>query len=73
MTGLSETYFTANGGLEASYGATEDVPLILGGQWYLQFTDEEDTRPLSQLSSELRGGFDSASTVPLYAGVDLKL
>lgn len=71
--GLSETYFTANGGLEASYGASDDVRLILGGQWHLQFADEGDTRPLSQLSPELQDGFDSASTVPLYTGVELKL
>lgn len=71
--GLSETYFTANGGLEASYSATDDVRLIFGGQWYLQFTDEQDTRPLSELSPELEGGFDSASTLPFYAGVELTL
>jgi len=68
-----ETYFTANGGLKAGYDVTPSVNVFVGGQWYLQFTDEEDTRALASLTPDLSEGFDTASTVPLYAGIEFKL
>ncbi len=69
---LSETYFTANGGLRAGYDLNRSVSVFLGGQWYLQFTDEEDTQALASLTPELSEGFDSASSIPLYAGLSVK-
>lgn len=68
---LSETYFTANGGLKVGYDVHRNVTVFLGGQWYLQFTDEADTQPLAELAG-LTEGFDSASTIPIYAGLKLK-
>lgn len=67
---LSETYLTANGGLEAGYQVTRNLNVFLGGQWYLQFTDEAETRSLAQTAG-LTEGFDTASTIPVYAGLEL--
>lgn len=70
---VSETYFTANGGLRAGYDISERVHVFVGGQWYLQFTDEAETRPLAALSPELNEGLDTASSLPLTAGIELKI
>lgn len=70
---LSETYFTANGGLKLGYDVSSSANVFVGGQWYLQFTDEDDTRALASLTPELNQGFDTASSFPLYAGLKLKL
>ena len=67
---LSETYLTASGGLEAGYRVTRTLNVFLGGQWYLQFTDEAETRGLAQTAG-LSEGFDTASTIPVYAGLEL--
>lgn len=68
---VSETYFTANGGLKVGYDVHRNVNVFVGGQWYLQFTDEADTQPLAELAGQPEG-FDSASTIPIYAGLKLK-
>lgn len=67
---LSETYLTANGGLEAGYQVSRSVNAFVGGQWYMQFTDEAETAPLAQ-TADLSEGFDRASTIPVYAGLEL--
>lgn len=67
---LSETYLTANGGLEAGYRVSRSVNAFVGGQWYMQFTDEAETAPLAQ-TADLGEGFDTASTIPVYAGLEL--
>lgn len=67
---LSETYFTGNGGLEVGYEVARSVSAFLGGQWYLQFTDEAETLPLARTAG-LAEGFDTASTIPLYAGLEI--
>lgn len=71
-TDFSETYLTANGGLEVGYQVSRTATVFLGGQWYMQFTDETETQPLAGTAG-LSEGFDTASTVPLYAGIELTL
>lgn len=70
---FSETYFSVNGGLKVGYDVASYVNAYVGGQWYLQFTDEEETRVLAEVSPDLSEGFDSASSVPLYVGLKFKL
>lgn len=67
---LSETYPTANGGLRLGYDVTRNVNVFAGGQWYLQFADESETAPLAETAG-LTEGFDTASTMPIYAGLEL--
>lgn len=45
----------------------------MSGQWYQQFTDEEETARLAEVSPELTEGFSSASSVPLTVGFKFKL
>lgn len=67
--GLSETYFTANGGLRVGYDVHESVNVYAGGQWYLAFTDEEDTAGVAGPEAQ---GFDTASSIPLTLGVKIR-
>lgn len=69
VTDFSETYFTANGGLKVGYDVTPSVNVYAGGQWYLAFTDEEDTAVLSSLSPSEINAFDTASEIPIVLGV----
>jgi len=62
---------TANGGLKVGHDVNRNVNVFVGGQWYLQFTEEADTQPVAELAG-LTESFDSASTIPLYAGLKLK-
>ena len=52
--GFSETYFTGNGGLKFAYMVARNVNVFVGGQWYLQFTDEAETLPLAQTAGLTR-------------------
>lgn len=72
VTDFSETYFTANGGLKIGYDVTPSVNVFAGGQWYLAFTDEEDTAVFSALSPSEIDAFDTASEIPITAGVRVK-
>ncbi|MFW6193350.1 MAG: hypothetical protein ACOC83_07670 [Gemmatimonadota bacterium] len=69
VTDFSETYFTANGGLKVGYDVTPSVNVFAGGQWYLAFTDEEDTAVFSALSPSEIDAFDTASEIPVVVGV----
>jgi hypothetical protein len=69
VTDFSETYFTANGGLKVGYDVTPRVNVYAGGQWYLAFTDEEDTAVFSSLSPSEINAFDTASEIPIVLGV----
>lgn len=71
VEGLSETYFTANGGLKFGYDVHPNVNVYAGGQWYLAFTDEEDTAGLTGGTGQGEG-LDTASSLPLTLGVKLK-
>lgn len=67
---LTETYFTANGGLQVGYDVTPAVNVFARGQAYLMFTDEDDTALFSAISSEVDpAGFDTAWSIPLSVGV----
>ena len=64
---VSDTYFTASGGLRAGYEVARSVSVFVGGQWYLQFSDAEALRPLPGVP----WGFDTVNTVPVRAGFTL--
>ncbi len=71
---FSETYFTLDGNLEVGYDLSPSVSVFVDGRAYLMFTDEQDTRVFSQVSSEVDpGGFDTAWTIPLTAGVKIRV
>lgn len=70
---FSETYPTFNGGVQVGYDVAPNLNLFLSGQWYQQFTDEDETAPLAEISPDLDGGFSSASSLPISLGLRLKL
>jgi len=71
---FSETYFTTNGGLRVGYDLSSSVNIYASGQAYLMFTDDADTAVFSQVSSEVDpSGFDTAWTIPLTAGLAIRL
>jgi hypothetical protein len=70
---FSETYFTANGGLQVGYAVTPSVNVFGRGQAYLMFTDEDDTAVFNAINSDVDpAGFDSAWTIPLSVGVAIR-
>lgn len=69
-TELSETYFTGNGGLLVGYDVSSNVNVFARGQWYLIFSDEEDTAPLAGLIGE--DGFDTLNSLPITVGLRIK-
>lgn len=69
VTDFSETYFTANGGLKVGYDISPSVNVFAGGQWYLAFTDEDDTAVFSALSPSEIDAFDTASEIPIVVGL----
>lgn len=68
---FSETYFTANGGLSVGLDVTSAVSVFLDGQWYLAFTDEEDTAGFGDFTGDGEG-FDTASVVPITLGLRIR-
>jgi hypothetical protein len=71
---FSGTYFSTTGGLKIGYDVTERVAVFAGGQAYLDFADEEDTAIFSEVAPQEvePGGFDTAWTIPLQAGVKIR-
>lgn len=70
---FSETYVTTYGGLTIGYDVSPNVSVFTRGQAYLALTDEEDTAVFSQISSEIdAGGFDTAWTIPITAGISFR-
>lgn len=69
VTDFANTYFSGNGGLKVGYAVSPSVDVYVGGQWHLAFTDEEDTAVFSQLSPTEIQAFDTASEIPVVAGV----
>lgn len=70
-TDLSETYFTGNGGVQVGYDVSPNVNVFARGQWYLVFSDEDDTLPLAQIIGET-DGFDTLNSLPITVGVRIK-
>lgn len=67
---FSETYFTANGGVQVGYDVTPTVNVFGRGQAFLMFTDEDDTAVFSAFSPDIDpAGFDTAWSIPLSVGV----
>lgn len=71
---FSSTYFSTTGGLKIGYDVTERVAVFAGGQAYLDFADEEDTAIFGEVAPQEvePGGFDTAWTIPLQAGVKIR-
>lgn len=67
---LRERYFTTNGGVRLAYALSRNISLVLGGQGYLTFVDEEDLAVLEPLDIER---FDTAWSFPITAGVRIGL
>jgi len=67
---FSETYFTANGGIQVGYDVTPAVNVFGRGQAFLMFTDEDDTAVFNAFSPDIDpAGFDTALSIPLSVGV----
>lgn len=68
-----ETYFALNGGLGVGYGVSRNVSLFVDGQWYLTFTDADDTGVFRTFSSDIPDdGFNTASALPVSVGVRVR-
>ena len=72
VSSFTETYFTFNTGLRAGYEVTPNVNIYASGQWFLIFTDEEETAAFSALSGGEVNAFNSVSNLPITAGVKVK-
>lgn len=68
---FTETYFAANGGLGVGLDLTSAVSLFLDGQWYLVFTDEEETAVFGDFTEDGEG-FDTGSVVPVTLGLRIR-
>lgn len=68
---LTETYFTVSGGLGVGLDIASGLSLVMDGQWYLAFTDEEDTAVLTSVP-EPGEGFDRASVLPIRLGLRIR-
>lgn len=68
---FSQTYPAVNGGLSVGYDVTRNLNLYLAGQWYLTIADEADTEVLVDAVGE--EPFDVMSSVPLVAGLEVKM
>jgi hypothetical protein len=70
---FSETYFALNGGLGIGDDVSDNFAICLDGQWYLSFTDEEDTAVFNDINSDVDpDGFGTASDIPLTLGIRIK-
>lgn len=67
---LRERYATANGGVRLTYALGRSVNVVLGGQGYLTFADEDDTAVLGPLSVE---PFSKVVSFPVTAGLRIGL
>lgn len=65
---FTERYLTANAGVKVGYPINRNLDLVLSGQGYATFTDEEDTALLELLSDEIQR-FDRAWSFPVTVGV----
>lgn len=70
--GLSETYFTASGGLRAGRSISDRVGVYLSGTAQLLFADEEDTAVFEELDPSLEA-FGTVITVPVTAGIRISI
>lgn len=72
LADFDETYFALKGGLRIGYELSRNVAIHLIGQWYLTFTDEQDTALFSQFSGVDPRGFSTASDIPLSLGIRIR-
>jgi hypothetical protein len=70
---FKHTYFTTSGGLRVGYTVSGKVTTFVGGRAYWMNTDKEDTAALAALDPDRVKAFDSAWTVPVVAGINVKL
>lgn len=70
---FTETYFTLNGGLSIGYDVSRSLEVFLEGQWYLAFTDDDETAVFHAVTPEVDvTGFDTASVIPVTLGVRIR-
>jgi hypothetical protein len=69
---FDERYFTANGGVKFGYELNRYLSLVLSGQAYRTFADEDDTALLELLSDEIER-FDATWSFPITAGIRIGL
>lgn len=69
---ITERYPTANAGVRASSRVSRRLDLVLSGQGFVTFTDEEDTALLALLSDEIES-FGTAWSFPVSVGVRVGL
>lgn len=69
---LSDTYFTASGGLRAGRSISDRVGVYLSGTAQLLFADEEDTAVFEELDPSLEA-FGTVITVPVTAGIRISI
>lgn len=67
---LRERYFTANVGVRLGYALGRGVSVVMGGQGYLTFADDDDTAILEPLSVE---PFGRIVSFPVTAGLRIGL
>lgn len=71
---FTESYFTTNAGLGIGYEVSSDVDLFFKIQWYVAFTDEEDTAIFSEINPLIDPeGFETASVIPVTLGFRIKI
>lgn len=68
---FTESYPTFNGGLRVGYDLGSGINAYARAEYYMQLTDEEETAPLADLSTDLTGGFGTASSIPVTLGLSL--
>jgi hypothetical protein len=69
---FTETYFTANGGLQVGYDVSPNVNIFVNGQVYLIATSEDDTAAFEVLDPGIQR-FSEAWSIPLTAGLRIKI
>lgn len=68
---FSETYLALNGGLGIGYDLSDNVAVFVDGQWYVSFTDEEETAVFGSINSDVEA-FDIASAIPVTLGLRIR-
>lgn len=70
---FNQTYFSTNGGLRLGYAVNRSVTTFVGSKAYWMNTDRKDTAALAALDPASVKSFSSAWTIPVVAGVNVKL
>jgi len=72
FTELAETWVSVNGGVDVGYELNEKADLVVGGDAYLAFADEEDTREFTG-ASRAADPLDTVWHLPVTAELQIRL